>query len=120
MGKHQKAPLRFTLDLRFLVTAAIVALSITGCAPVMAPVIPVMRWSKPGATQDEFMRDRYACIQDARRRVSSAYVQGGAGYAESGEIISRDVFVPCMGAHGYALDPNGTFVAPPGGVIQLR
>jgi hypothetical protein len=66
------------------------------------------------------MRDRYACIQDARRSVSGAYVQGGTGYAGSGEVISRDIFVACMGARGYVQDPAGPFAPPAGGAVPLR
>src|SRR6266700_2405054 len=102
---------------RILVGVAITLLfSYAGCARTTT----VIRWQKVGGTQEEFMRDRYTCIQDARRRVSGAYVQGGSGSASSGEVISRDIFVSCMGARGYVQDANGPFTAPPGGVVILH
>ena len=106
-----------TVRLSFTIIAILLGpvLSLSACAPVR-----VASWSKPGGTQEEFMRDRYACIQDARRPVSSAYIYHGVGSGQSGEVISRDIFVACMGARGYTLDPTGPFTAPPGTAVPTR
>lgn len=74
---------------------------------------PVMRWSKAGATQDEFMRDRDSCIQEARQRVSKLYAQQ-PGSASDKIVIDRGSFFGCMGARGYQSSPNGTFAPPTG------
>lgn len=88
-----------------------------GCAPHQPP--PTTLWAKPGATYDEYLKDRYACIQDARTPVSSGFISEGTGSMSSGQIISRDIAFACMSAHGYTQSPNG-FGPPPGGTVYPR
>jgi len=90
-------------------------LLLEGCVSA-APTI--LRWSKPGATYQQFLGDRYACILQARANASSAYVYGAAGGAESSQVVSASIFMPCMSAKGYAQDPNG-YAPPPGGVVPM-
>ena len=98
-----------------LFVAALAALQ--ACAPQQPPI---HYWSKPGATYDDFLKDRYACIQDARSRVSDAFVQGDFGAASSDEVITANIFLPCMAARGYREDPTGPFGPPPGGGIRVH
>jgi len=69
-------------------------------------------WMKPGATQDQFAQDRYACMQESRSSISRGYAVGGfnagngvvlpaTGQSYSGETIIEPLFVACMGARGY-------------------
>jgi hypothetical protein len=67
------------------------------------------RWSKPGGTHDDYTRDRYTCIRDARSTQS-----GG-----SQVVIRNSIFQPCMEARGWIKDPNG-FAPPPGGEVQME
>jgi len=76
-------------------------------------------WAKPGATYDEYLKDRYTCIQDARTPVSLGVIYDGAGSMKSGQIISRDIMFACMSAHGYTQGPNG-LGPPPGGTVYPR
>jgi hypothetical protein len=92
-------------------------LAASGCAPQQQP--PTILWAKAGATYDEYLKDRYACIMDARAPVSSGVTYDGAGSMRSGQIISRDIMFACMSAHGYAQSPNG-FGPPPGGTVYPR
>ena len=54
------------------------------------------RWSKEGATQDGFMKDRFECIR--------------AAMAPNGQVVA-DVAFACLEARGYRKDPNG--LGPP-------
>jgi hypothetical protein len=80
------------------------------------PKAQVVNWSKPGVTNEEFNRDRYACALDARSNVSTASVRGGmpignvwvpgSGTAQSGEGINQTLFAYCMEAKGYTQSGN--------------
>jgi hypothetical protein len=65
-------------------------------------------WTKPGLNQQEFARDKYACVQDSRSYASSGsmtsskYLPLQADY-QSGEVINGNVFKPCMESKGYSL-----------------
>jgi hypothetical protein len=98
-----------------LVVSALCA--VQGCAPRQPA--PPHQWSKPDASYDDFLKDRYACIQDARSRSSGAVVQGTVGAASSEDVLRADIFVPCMAAHGWREDPTG-FAPPPGGTVRMR
>ena len=80
-----------------------------GCAS--APERPLYR-EKPGATQQEFMAARYACLQETSTVVSQAAVNtyGGASSTVSG--CSYQMYDSCMGAKGYYLTYSGRFYAP--------
>ena len=60
-------------------------LCLTGCAPKV--------FSKPGATQQDFVAAKYACEKDTRQ------TDFGTG-ALSG-FAMRDFFTECMNAHGF-------------------
>ena len=89
-------------------------LVVAGCATDSSLVA---KWSKPGASLDDFMKARQACIDEARAQ-SGGYYIGGVKYKASSEAISAGAFIPCMGAHGFARDPNG-FTAPEGDEVQM-
>jgi len=83
--------------LSFLAIMASAAM-LNGCAAQQQ-----MHWAKPGATQEAFMSDRYACIQQTPQNNAGAY--------------DRALLINCMEAHGYSEDPNGNLVAPPGAIV---
>jgi len=68
-----------------------------------------------GSTEQMFMQDRYGCIQQSQQ--NRAAVNNYGGY--SAVIVNRGVFMSCMGARGYVLDPNGALVAVPGTEIRM-
>lgn len=93
------------------------ALGLVACATPPPP--HTFKWSKPGATYDEFLKDRYACITEGRSRASAGYANAYGAAAQSGEIIRRDIVLACLAARGYREDPNG-FGPPEGGVVHMR
>jgi hypothetical protein len=85
-------------------------------------------WNKPGATQEEFAQDKYACVREARAPSSSAYMSGGyyagntyvpgSGAASSGEIVNEAFFKPCMEAKGYTVTTAQSSTAQPSPAVQ--
>jgi len=84
---------------------------ICGFVTQPAKTAPLARWTKPGASQEAFMRDRYVCIQQAQQHTS------GIGSVVGTIVINRPLFVSCMAALGYVEDPNGNLYPPPGAVF---
>lgn len=78
-----------------LLAVALVALTCAACAAV-----PFTRFSKPGATQEEYMADRHACYQESAN--------------------SRGTWLACMGARGYLGDPKGDLTQPPDMEFQFQ
>ena len=73
--------------------ALLFAVYLSGCAA------QPMHWAKPGATQEAFMQDRYACLQQTPKNASWAY---------NGPLL-----ISCMAARVYKEDPNGNLTVPP-------
>jgi hypothetical protein len=88
----------------------LVSVILSGCVN-----LPPLLWYKDDATQEEFSRTRYECLQEAQQRQSSAYVNGNAyvfgnqgaaqiqGSAQSGAVTNGQLFGACMNAHGFYL-----------------
>lgn len=76
--------------------ALILSLTLTACAPSGA-------WVKPGASQNDFSRDKYSCTQQAQQRVSSAYVGVYGGSASNNVITNPDIYNSCMNSNGWYL-----------------
>lgn len=88
---------------RVLLSVSILALC--GCAST-----EMIRFSKPGASQEEFMRDRYGCLQETQQDVGIANEHG----AVRRSVTNAPLYNSCMAVKGYQLDPKGAF-APPAG-----
>ena len=58
------------------------------------------RYTKPGTTQEQFMRDRNECLQYASETSSSVAPNCG-------------IWISCLVARGYVRDPNGDLMPPP-------
>jgi hypothetical protein len=101
---------------RTTILLALSTLVVYGCVAQRS----LVRYTKPGATQDEFMKDRYECLQEAQQRESGAYVNSYGGAASSRVVASCGVWLSCLGARGYTVDPNGPLGAPPGMEVRCR
>ena len=73
----------------------LLTLLFVACAPMV--------WTKPGASQNDFSRDKYTCIQQAQQRVSTTRVTAYSGSADSGVITNENVYNSCMNANGWYL-----------------
>jgi len=74
-------------------------LILTGCAPKV--------WEKAGAGQQDFERDKYACMQSSRQQVQTTRsVFDGrcncmVNVPYSGVELNEGMFDACMGSKGY-------------------
>ena len=80
------------------------ALLLAGLCACSAP--NPRHWSKPGATQTEFLADRSACIDLAEYRPTASYDATGTS------LFLENAFLSCMDSRGYKLDPKGNLVVP--------
>ena len=71
------------------------AFLVAGCAPMV--------WNKAGASQDDFSRDRYTCLQESQQRVGGAVVNQFGGAASNTVVTNTGLFGSCMNAHGWYL-----------------
>jgi hypothetical protein len=95
--------------MRALVVSLVGVMLLAGCA---TPVPPPTRYSKPGATQEQFMSDRYDCMLQAQREETTTYANQYNGSSRSGTVIKCGIWRACLGARGYTIDPNGNVGAP--------
>jgi hypothetical protein len=73
-----------------------------------------------GVWQQQFMKDRYECLQEAQQPVSAAAVTPYYGGASSQIATNCGVWISCLGARGYVADPNRDLFAPPGMLVYCR
>src|ERR1035437_798853 len=70
-----------------------------GCA-TMPPTY--IRWmTSTSATQQQFMQDRYACLQETQQRVSGAFVNQYGGASSSQVMPPCSAFNACLASRGY-------------------
>ncbi len=79
----------------FRAISLVTVISLAGCAQQL--------WVKPGASQNDFASDRYACLQESQQQGSSARVNAYGGAAESGSYTNQGLFISCMTAKGWAM-----------------
>jgi hypothetical protein len=99
-----------------LLLAAAIA-QITACA-VDTPE-KTFRWTKHGATLQDYMRDRDACLQQSRRHVARPHINAFGELKTTSVVVSETMFTDCLFTRGYQPDVNGTLVAPPGTEISM-
>ena len=103
---------------RAAVSIVLSVLLLNACATGAPIVMP--RYVKPNATQAEFMRDRYECLQESMRPVSDAYVNRYGGASRSSVVADCGVWRSCLGARGYQPNPKGNLAAPPSMIVLCR
>jgi hypothetical protein len=98
---------------------AIALVTLTACTTAPAPPQPVSRFTKPGATQEQFMSDRYACYQAAQEQISGPLMNASPGAASGQVVASRSMWLSCMSSRGYVPDANGPLTAPSGSELPF-
>jgi len=88
----------------------VAAITIGGAASAAPQQTQTTHYSKQGATQQQFMKDRGECIQQAQQKVSQAY----GAVATGTTFIKCDAVPTCLAARGYVVDAKGNLAAPPG------
>jgi hypothetical protein len=88
------------------------AVTLAACTSASAPSQPVSRFTRSGATQQQFMADRYACYQAAQQQISGPLTNASPGAASPQVVASRSMWLSCMQARGYVPDANGLLSAP--------
>ena len=103
-GKHDEG------SLARIAICGLMCLLLSSCAKQ-----PPMRFSRADTTQQQFLQDRYVCIQEPTqtRAVADEYE------AERKEVVNGPVMVGCMAARGYIAGLDGEFGSPPGGEIAM-
>lgn len=117
------------------VRVTLACLALFACAEEPAVV---MKWSRPGASGDEFVAERAACIDFVDKQTRPFYVAGPrdpayhSGMAELVADVEADLhlrdpalsnfdtelFRRCMNGHGWHVDPEG-FAAPDGDTVAM-
>ena len=87
-----------------------------GCQAAPQPR-PVARYSKAGATNEMFQKDRFECIQASKIQVGNAFYGRDAGFAKSNVRVDRGTMASCLAARGYSMNADGEFGPPPGGAV---
>ena len=75
----------------FLVALAV---GVVGCAKV---------WVKPGASTDDFNKDKFECMQQSQHQVSTVAVGKYSAFGQSGQETNIGLYSSCMNARGWAL-----------------
>src|SRR5262249_1893323 len=91
VASRQRRPMLTMRSMKH-VMLAITACVVLGCATVV-------RWDRPGTTDQQFLADRYACIQEAPVSSASGYSYGGSAVATVSKNMG--IFEACMAARGY-------------------
>lgn len=89
-----------------------VALLICGCSstPSQRTQSTQATYSKEGATQQQFMKDRSECIQQAQQKAA----QANGAVASGTTFVKCDAVPSCLAARGYVVNAKGSLAAPPG------
>lgn len=81
------------------------AVAIASCNP--PPPQSNLGRVKPGASCEDYQRERYQCIQEARQPISRAYVGAYGGSSASSVAPSLGVYQSCMAARGWLIVQDG-------------
>jgi hypothetical protein len=105
------------MKIRLAMIAAACLLS--GCATQPRPL---PHYAKDGGsvTQAQFLQERYVCLQQAQQgRAVGGGDQYGSSYVAS-VITNKQIFISCMGARGYRIDPDGPLTVPADAVVKTH
>lgn len=58
-------------------------------------------WVKPGASDNDFAKDRYSCLQESQQRVGASSFNAYGGGSVSKVVTNDQLFSACMSAKGW-------------------
>lgn len=98
------------------ITAVFVILLLAGCAAQSE------YYSKVGATEQDFMKDRLTCLKQVTPTISDVQMKASASpFGPSSRAIPNcGMLETCLAAHGYVMDPNGALEVPPSMHVSCR
>jgi hypothetical protein len=105
--------------MRLSLTMMVCAIVLSGCA---AHERPMPHYAKDGGsvTQEQFLQERYVCLQQAQQgRAVGGGDQYGASYSAS-VVTNKQIYISCMAARGYRVDPNGPLTVPRDAVVRTH
>ena len=96
-----------------ILTAILVVAFVGGCAST-PPTVPTWT-SNRSASQDEWLKDRYACHNETKQRISGASVDQSGGIANSLVVPMCTAFNACLAARGYTRNDAAGYLGIPKG-----
>ena len=102
--------------MRHICLPIVVVAALSGCA--IAPPAPLVQLYKQGASNQDFSRDRYRCLQEAQGRVSGSYVNQYGGASSSNVLPSQGLYYNCMASSGWQRVESGGFI--PSVLMEMR
>lgn len=111
-----------------IIYLALSVVAFTGCVNRPVQQYRPISYTKEGATQADFMKDRYTCLQETQQRVEASRSAASASGNFFGSRSSTDsvvmptcgAFASCLAAKGYFQDDEGELVIPKGTAIPCR
>lgn len=85
--------------MRKVILFLVICMAVAGCAS-KGQIAP-MHWDKPGATQDDFSKDNYSCLQESQQRLMDMNLDAASGIASERVITNGVLFDACMKAKGW-------------------
>lgn len=90
------------MTLKYKLSMLVSCLALIGC---VSP--PLMDWVKLGATQEEYSKDKYYCMQQSQQRIyKSGFNVTSGGWAVEKTVTNDELFNACMNANGWYLRPS--------------
>jgi hypothetical protein len=113
------------IELHVRIVVIVLIAMVSGCA---APRPVYIRYiGSNGASQQQFMNDRYSCLRETQQRISGAFVNQYGGASQSQVAPSCSAMAACLAARGYYradttnpadFNQPGSLSVPPGTMIN--
>jgi hypothetical protein len=89
---------------------------LAACAPTI-----IRYTNNNNSTYDQWIKDRYACLQETQQRVSAAQINQYGGSSTSVVVPTCSAYNACLTSRGYfRSDDGGTLTVPKGAVVKCQ
>lgn len=102
-----------------------ISIGATLMASLLVPVLSTTKYNRPDTTQEQFMKDRWECIQQQQAQaITTGHISSDtrgqiSGFQGSRLVLSRPLFINCMAMKGYTVDKHGTLFPPKELIIPM-